>query len=136
MKIDQQLKSKYGTERPFVVPTNYFESLSSRIVEQINDDEQHVDSILDEKQKHSSTVQLTTLNRLRPMAIAAVSIGIIVIAFLSFSLYSARVNATRQPTTTADKGIEQREELNDNFDAAANYLMIDEDDMYAYMSSE
>ena len=130
MESMNHLQKKYGTQRPFTVPENYFSELSSRVMAQIPAEEQN-EKIVTMKPHHAS------LRYLRPLVAAAMTIGIVLIAFLTFHNFDASKGKDVDVRNgVAEYSRSQSTSSGDDFDRAADYFMIDEGDMYASLASE
>ena len=108
------LQKKYGTQRPFTVPENYFSELSSRVMAQIPAEEQN-EKIVTMKPYHAS------LRYLRPLVAAAMT---------------SKGKDVDVRDGVAEHSRSQSTSSGDDFDRAADYFMIDEGDMYASLASE
>ena len=86
MEVEHHLHSTYGNKRPFTVPDHYFSDLSSQIMANIPVEEPVKTSDNTVKTKKSHFV---LIRRVRPLAIAAAMIGIVMIAFWSFADYTS-----------------------------------------------
>ena len=133
MEVEHQLHSTYGNKRPFTVPDNYFSDLSSQIMANIPVEEPVKTSDNTVKTKKSHFV---LIRRVRPLAIAAAMIGIVMIAFWSFADYTSN---QKSAADAPEKGVGEslsKVTSSDSFDEAADYIMMDEDDMYAYVADQ
>lgn len=133
MELEHQLHSTYGNKRPFTVPDHYFSDLSSQIMANIPVEEPVKTSDNTVKTKKSHFV---LIRRVRPLAIAAAMIGIVMIAFWSFADYTSN---QKSAADASQKGVEEslsKATSSDSFDEAADYIMMDEDDMYAYVTDQ
>jgi len=133
MEVEHQLHSTYGNKRPFTVPDNYFSDLSSQIMANIPVEEpvKTPDNTIETKKSH-----FVLIRRVRPLAIAAAMIGIVMIAFWSFADYTSN---QKSAADASQKGVEEslsKATSSDSFDEAADYMMMDEDDMYAYVTDQ
>ena len=130
MESMNHLQKEYGTQRPFTVPENYFSELSSRVMAQIPAEEQN-EKIVTMQPHHAS------LRYLRPLVAAAMTIGIVLIAFLTFHNFDASKGKDVDVRNgVAEHSRSQSTSSGDDFDRAADYFMIDEGDMYASLASE
>ena len=77
MESTNHLQKEYGTQRPFTVPENYFSELSSRVMAQIPTEEQK-EAVVEVKPRRA------TLRYLRPLAAAAMTIGVVLVGFLAY----------------------------------------------------
>mgnify|MGYP001739245444 FL=1 len=133
MEIEHQLHSTYGNKRPFTVPDNYFSDLSSQIMANIPVEEpiKTPDNTIKTKKSH-----FVLIRQVRPLAIAAAMVGIIMIAFWSFADYTSN---QERAADASQKGVGEslsKVTSSDSFDEAADYMMMDEDDMYAYVADQ
>ena len=133
MEVEHHLHSTYGNKRPFTVPDHYFSDLSSQIMANIPVEEPVKTSDNTVKTKKSHFV---LIRRVRPLAIAAAMIGIVMIAFWSFADYTSN---QKSAADASQKGVGEslsKATSADSFDEAADYMMMDEDDMYAYVADQ
>ena len=130
MESTNHLQKEYGTQRPFTVPENYFSELSSRVMAQIPAEEQK-ETVVEVKPRRA------TLRYLRPLAAAAMTIGVVLIGFLAYQEFDgAQGKHSLADSHLAQGAHEAAVSSEDDFDQAADYFMIDESDMYAYLASE
>lgn len=130
MESTNHLQKEYGTQRPFTVPENYFSELSSRVMAQIPAEEQK-DTVVEVKPRRA------TLRYLRPLAAAAMTIGVVLIGFLAYQEFDgAQGKHSLADSHLAQGAHEASASSEDDFDQAADYFMIDESDMYTYLASE
>lgn len=129
MESTNHLQKEYGTQRPFTVPENYFSELSSRVMAQIPTEEQK-EAVVEVKPRRA------TLRYLRPLA-AAMTIGVVLVGFLAYHEFDGGQGKQALPSSHLAQGAhEASASSEDDFDQAADYFMIDESDMYAYLASE
>lgn len=133
MEVEHQLYSTYGNKRPFTVPDHYFSDLSSQIMANIPVEEPVKTSDNTVKTKKSHFV---LIRRVRPLAIAAAMIGIVMIAFWSFADYTSNQKSAADAPEKGVGGALSKATSSDSFDEAADYIMMDEDDMYAYVADQ
>lgn len=130
MESTNHLQKEYGTQRPFTVPENYFSELSSRVMAQIPAEEQK-ETVVEVKPRRA------TLRYLRPLAAAAMTIGVVLVGFLAYQEFDG---GQGNGSLTGNRLAQGTQELSassaDDFDQLADYFMIDESDMYAYLASE
>jgi|GEM_PF-152090 hypothetical protein len=130
MESTNHLQKEYGTQRPFTVPENYFSDLSSRVMAQIPAEEQK-ETVVEVKPRRA------TLRYLRPLAAAAMTIGVVLIGFLAYQEFDgAQGKHSLADSHLAQGAHEAAASSEDDFDQVADYFMIDESDMYAYLASE
>lgn len=129
MESTNHLQKEYGTQRPFTVPENYFSELSSRVMAQIPTEEQK-EAVVEVKPRRA------TLRYLRPLA-AAMTIGVVLVGFLAYHEFDGGQGKHALPSSHLAQGAhEASASSEDEFDKVADYFMIDESDMYAYLASE
>lgn len=127
MESTNHLQKEYGTQRPFTVPENYFSELSSRVMAQIPTEEQ----------KETVKPRRTMVHYLRPLAAAAMTIGVVLVGFLAYHEFDGGQGKQSLASSHLAQGAhEASASSEDDFDQAADYFMIDESDMYAYLASE
>lgn len=130
MESTNHLQKEYGTQRSFTVPENYFSELSSRVMAQIPTEEQE-GAVVEVKPRRA------TLRYLRPLAAAAMTIGVVLVGFLAYQEFDSGQGKHALPSSHLAQGAhEASASSEDDFDQAADYFMIDESDMYAYLASE
>ena len=130
MESTNHLQKEFGTQRPFTVPENYFSELSSRVMAQIPTEEQK-EAVVEVKPRRA------TLRYLRPLAAAAMTIGVVLVGFLAYYEFDGGQGKHALPSSHLAQGVhEASASSDDDFDQAADYFMIDESDMYAYLTSE
>ncbi len=130
MESTNHLQKEYGTQRPFTVPENYFSELSSRVMAQIPTEEQK-EAVVTVKARRAM------VHYLRPLAAAAMTIGVVLIGFLAYHEYDGEQGKQSLSDSHLAQGAQDvSASSEDDFDQAADYFMIDESDMYAYLASE
>ena len=133
MELEEQLLSEFGNRRPFKSPDGYFDNLETRIMSQITAKETEAN----EETQISKKVNTISFKRLRPLMIAASFIGLIVIGAATMHFFQGNEqtqqnnNIAATPTSTIAK-----EEAADTeyLDEAVEYMMLDKDDVYAYLA--
>ena len=121
MNEEQYLIDKVGKENPFRVPEGYFDTLASQVMSRIDaegNEPQDVPMI----EKKAKTVWL------RPVLYAAASICALFISVTAYQHFTTEPvdNTTEQVAVYSD----------DSFDEAADYVMIDNQDIYACLTGE
>ena len=130
MEATNHLQKEYGTQRPFTVPENYFSELSSRVMAQIPTEEQK-EAVVEVKPRRAM------VHYLRPLAAAAMTIGVVLVGFLAYYEFDGGQGKHALPSShLAQRVHEASASSEDDFDRAADYFMVDESDMYAYLTSE
>lgn len=135
MKSTNDLEEEYGRQRPFSVPEGYFSGLSSRVMSSRVMSE--LSAVAEQEREDRSASKRGLRSYLRPMAAAAVTVGIVVVGFLAYHSLEG-VQGVR--SLLGGRGVQDSyvlsESSGDAFDQAADYFMIDESDMYASLASE
>lgn len=128
MDIESNLHSEFGNKRPFTVPEDYFENLSDRIIAQFPAEDSDVNV--------SNAKKVGIFSRLKPVLVAASVVGLVFVAYLSYNSFLAKENNEEKQVATkfVEKSTQRDTVSTDAVDEAVDYMMIDEDDMYAYMS--
>lgn len=126
MEKDETLKAQYGTRRPFSVPEDYFAQLPDALMRQ-------VETADDVPQSSVRALRQPLWQRLSPLVAAACMVGIIVLVGLGVHRLSPKSTVTA--TAEAPSGV-QTAHYTDELDRMADYTMLDDDDVYAYLSSE
>ena len=74
---------------------------------------------------------------LRPLAAAAMTIGVVLVGFLAYHEFDGEQGKQSLAGSHLAQGAhEASASSEDEFDKTADYFMIDESDMYAYLASE
>lgn len=128
MDLEKQLLSEYGNKRPFKVSDGYFDNLSERIMEHISIDSGNVE------QTHKNNIKLK--RRLKPLLMAASIIGFVFLAVLSYRVFLGNTSLFSDVNETSfEKETSTNEKLTaKDIDEAVDYMMIDEEDIYACLS--
>lgn len=121
MKEEDILKTSFGKENPFRVPEGYFETLESRIM-----------SSLPEENASTRTVakEIPLWRRLRPYVAAAAFFGVMAGGYLIYN----RNNP--EASLPADNVASMVQSDDYNIDTAVDYAMLDNEDFYAYLAGE
>ena len=111
-----------GKENPFRVPEGYFDTLKAEVMARV--DASPLPAVPAEKKK-------AKVVRLRPIHYAvAVSVCAL---FISVAAYVSFDKSSVDPT--AQQAVAQQDSY-DSFDAAADYIMVDNEAIYACLSSD
>jgi hypothetical protein len=121
MNEEQYLINKAGKENPFRVPEGYFDSLASQVMSRV-DAEGNKPQDMPMIEKKTKTVWL------RPVLYAAASVCALFISVTAYQHFTAQPveNTTEQVAVYSDN----------SFDEAADYVMIDNQDIYACLTGE
>ena len=115
------LKQKIGNRNPFQVPDGYFDQLTEQIMQQLPERETHVGR--------------AHVIRMRPWLYAAACVALALVMGVSYyftqspatSLEGGHMAAAVQPAATESLA-------NSYMDDAADYAMLDNTEIYAYLS--
>lgn len=133
MELEEQLLSEFGNRRPFKSPDGYFDNLETRIMSQITAKETEAN----EDTQISKKGNTTSFKRLRPLMIAASFIGLIIIGVITMHFFqdneqlqqNKSIAATPTATTAKEESVDT-----EYLDEAVEYMMLDKDDVYAYLA--
>lgn len=126
MKEEKYLIEKVGRENPFRVPEGYFDTLSSQIMAKIEKEGVEARDIQPEKEKRAKVVWL------RPVLYAAASVCALFISVVAYQNYSEQGVTAPAQTVVANNQMM----TDDYFDEAADYVMLDNQDIYACLMSD
>ena len=133
MELEEQLLSEFGNRRPFKSPDGYFDNLETRIMSQITAKETEAN----EETQISKKGKTTSFKRLRPLMIAASFIGLIIIGVITMHFFQGneqlQQNSNIAATPTATTAKEESADT-EYLDEAVEYMMLDKDDVYAYLA--
>lgn len=119
MNEEQYLIERVGKGNPFRVPEGYFEDLSKQVIQ-----------ALPENQGRMVHLNRTRRLWLRPsLRWAAVFVGLLVMSVLSWRAFS---NADPDTPSVQQMAVAQPDE--EAFDEAADYAMLDNQDIYTYLA--
>jgi len=121
MYEEDYLNSKLGKKNPFTVPEGYFEQLTAQVMEKLPE---------------KPVAKKAVIKRLRPWlyAAACVCIGVF-IAGIAFNNNNDEVRKQMQMATAEQEYVESY--YSDSYiDEEADYAMVDNQDIYAYLLAE
>ena len=125
MKEEKYLIEKVGRENPFRVPEGYFDTLASQVMSR-------VDAEGNEAQEIPMPVKKAKTVWLRPVLYAAASVCALFISVVAYQSHSDQGTAAPTQTVVANNQML----MDDYFDEAADYVMLDNQDIYACLSSD
>ncbi len=121
---EQYLKGKVGKSNPFRVPDGYFDDFASRIMESLPEQEVPVAEVRPLRPRHA----------LRVFLYAA---ACLCVAVFGAAIYFGKVSvATPDGSPTAVAQQSPSASSDSYVDAVADYAMMDNTDIYAYLSGE
>jgi hypothetical protein len=124
MRTEENLKEMFGRENPFKVPENYFETLAENIISQLPEE------------SSAQVVKMSVWKKYRVHLLAA---ACVLSVLFSAGIYVSVKENTKEAQVFDKTRVEVAEttiEAEDAFDEMADYVMIDKEDMYAYISGE
>jgi hypothetical protein len=124
--MDQEekfIEQKFGRKNPFKVPEGYFDDFASQIMKQLPE----------EKPASARVVQMAPRPRRRWRGLVAAAASVVVLA-LSWTVYTA-VDHKQQPAHPAAATAQATDHSDySTMDAMADYTMLDNEDIYAYVA--
>ena len=126
MMEEKYLIEKVGKENPFRVPEGYFDTLSSQIMAKVEAEGVAPRDIKTAKEKRAKTLWL------RPVLYAAASVCALFISVVAYQSHSDQGVAAPAQNVVANNQML----MDDYFDEAADYVMLDNQDIYACLSSD
>ena len=117
MNEEEYLRSRMGTKNPFTVPEGYFEQLTAQVMDRLPE---------------KKPAKVAVMKRLRPWlyAAACVCVGVFVAA-VAFNQQTEDLQGQQQ---MANMGQENVNYYSDSYiDEAADYAMIDSQEIYSYL---
>ena len=126
MKEEKYLIEEVGRENPFKVPEGYFDTLASQIMAKVEAEGVGARDLKAGKEKHAKTVWL------RPVLYAAASVCALFISVVAYQNYSDQGTAAPAQNVVANN----QTMTEDYFDEAADYVMLDNQDIYACLTSD
>ena len=116
------LRQASGDKNPFIVPEGYFDSLTDRIMQNLPQKEE------------VKVAERRTIRRpyLRWAAVSLATIGIGLTAYLS----AVKNNGGAIEGNPAPQQTAANISAEDNLDQMADYMMLDQEDLYAYLAYE
>ena len=126
------LKQKVGNRNPFRVPDGYFDQLTQQVMQQLPEREETVAKQLSiTSQPRARKVQM------RPwLDAAACSVLALAMGVSYYFLQSQSTSTDAAPMAAVAPAVSVTNEASDNsyFEDAADYVMLDNTEIYAYLS--
>ena len=119
-RIDDELELKFSRKSPFRVPDDYFDHFASELIEHLPEPQAHIIPIRTKPSKHT-----------RRLFIAAASVCAV--------LFGAGVYWRMLPQKNPEKqSVSEIQRISDDnyMDAAADYTMLDNEQIYAYVAGD
>lgn len=137
MNQERYLKDRFGNKPHFAVPEDYFDNLNARIMQTIGCPVENKGLTMEKQKGNYSEKPFTPrLQRIRPLIAAASVVGIIICASIAFhlSVLSNEAQSEISGKSMAQGGKEVSSQKNSSFEESADYMMLDDDDLYTYLS--
>ena len=115
---EKLIEEHLGKQNPFRVPEGYFDSCADRLMQQLPEQQE-------QEVKPAKTVRMKAL---RPILVAAACVAV---AIFSITLYFHQTQETPEQNNVAAVTSNTDEEY---LDEAADYVMLDNADIYACLS--
>lgn len=133
--VEESLKSRFGKENPFIVPDGYFDRFAEQMMAHLP--EQGANSAHSQERKAVVVSHHHFWQRLRPLLAAAVVVGVICTVGI-YLFNNTTTSSTSEPQTSDATPLMSNAtaEHADELEQTADYLMMDEQDIYAYLSGE
>lgn len=118
---EKVLRARFGKEQPFRVPDGYFDNLASDIMSKLPEDDKPL------------TVRVPLRRKLQRAAVAAACVCAVL--FSTFAIMRTTTDSHQQPVAASTAA--QTDTYSDygTLDIAADYVMLDNEDIYAMVSS-
>ena len=117
MNEENDLIERVGKENPFRVPEGYFDTLAEQVMARVN--------------AEAPAPRKARVVWLRPVLLAAASVCAL---FISVTAY--KTLSHQQAALPVAQQVEVSQQGDDSFDEAADYLMVDNQDIYACLASD
>lgn len=124
MNEEKYIEEKVGKRNPFLVPDGYFDSFADRLMQQLP--EQPLREVAASEERQPARM----VRMRRWLYAAACAVVLIVCAWVWQSLPDT--SAVKQPV--AQVAAQQEPTSDASFDEAADYLMLDNQDIYVYLA--
>ena len=124
MNEEKYIEEKVGKRNPFLVPDGYFDSFADRLMQQLP--EQPLREVAASEERQPARM----VRMRRWLYAAACAVVLIVSAWVWQSL--PETSAVKQPV--AQVAAQQEPTSDASFDEAADYLMLDNQDIYVYLA--
>lgn len=122
MNTDEQfIEQNFGKERHFRVPDNYFSTFHERIMKRVEEECPY-------------TKRKTPVRRIRLIACVAACTAAVLV--LLGTLLPGFGSAQKDKVQVLAASTDDAEQENCFMDQAADYMMLDNDDLYAYIADE
>ena len=117
MEEEKYIEELVGKRNPFVVPEGYFEQLTDQVMQS-----------LPERRPRAKTVWL------RPVLYAAASVCALFVCATVWLSWPKSLQQEQKSVAEAVQAVQMQQPDETFFDEAADYMMLDNQDIYAYLS--
>ena len=126
MNEEQYIIEKAGRRNPFSVPEGYFDTLASQVMSRVD-----AEGIKpqEKSQDESKKAEKARVVWFRPLFYSAASVCALFVSVTAYQHFTSS-----EPAATAP--VEATAYSEDSFDEAADYVMIDNQDIYACLMGE
>ena len=125
---ENYILEKMGQTNPFRVPDGYFDQLTSRIMEQLPDSDAMGQSV--ERATHIPLQKRSRFVALRPWLYAAASVVVVAVMSLAFYFQQSPTEAAPMAAASSVPSASDDSFIED----AADYVMLDNAEIYAYLA--
>jgi hypothetical protein len=131
MDTEQKIVEQFSRQRHFTVPEGYFDSLSQRVMECIPQDRMEVYSNgLNQGKAKKRTIRMQFMHRYQS-AITAAACAIVIVGACFFLSGPDNQGVTSQQSGSQISSLTYQDDI---IEKAADVMMIDEDDIYTYLT--
>ncbi len=122
-KEERYLKSRIGKQNPFRVPDGYFDSFAERMMENLPEQE-------------ARTIVMVKPRRSKLLRTVLYAAACLCIAVLGTVIYWQKLSEQNIESNSAPVAVHTTTSSDAYVDAVADYAMMDNTDIYAYLSEE
>ena len=120
---ERYIKEKIGDKSPFRVPEDYFDQLASRVMSQLPEQQELSKKSMQQPRRQARLVAL------RPWLYAAACVIAIVVLTLTLHFHQRVAEPLEQPMAAVSTPVDD-----EYIDDVADYVMLDNKEIYAYLA--
>jgi hypothetical protein len=120
---ERYIKEKIGDKSPFRVPEDYFDQLASRVMSQLPEQQELSKKSMQQPRRQARLVAL------RPWLYAAACVIAIVVLTLTLHFHQRVAEPLEQPMAAVSTPVDD-----EYIDDVADYVMLDNTEIYAYLA--
>lgn len=120
---ERYIKEKIGDKSPFRVPEDYFDQLASRVMSQLPEQQELSKKSMQQPRRQARLVAL------RPWLYAAACVIAIVVLTLTLHFHQRVAEPLEQPIAAVSTPVDD-----EYIDDVADYVMLDNTEIYAYLA--